>query len=151
MSVSSQIKSLIEEHIKEPFYVVQIGVSESKIRTKVSVFVDTDRGIEIDECGQISLMLGDVLDEKISENYTLEVSSPGADTSLKMPRQYLKNIGRTLKIVDLNGIELKGKLVELNADGLTIEPEKKKKKEILENIKILFNQIKDAKVVLSFK
>ncbi|MGL4631056.1 MAG: ribosome maturation factor RimP [Leadbetterella sp.] len=150
MSLKSIILPLIEAYIQEPYYLVGVHISESKIRNKVLVLVDTDAGIQIDECGKISWELGEILDDKVEDKYTLEVSSPGVDTSLKFPRQYKKNLGRTLKLTLEDGSELKGKILEATDISIILVPEAKKK-QVLENKQIEYSTIKDAKVVISFK
>jgi ribosome maturation factor RimP len=150
MTLKEKIEKIITGLLSEEFFLTDLTVSESKIRTKISVFVDTDQGIGIDECGKISHLIGETLEEEIEQKYTLEVSSPGADSPLKLARQYVKNIGRTLKINLLEGLEIKGELLAIHGESLEIKPEAKKK-QIVENKIISLNQIKDAKVVLSFK
>ena len=70
-------------------------------RTKVlQVMIDTDKGITINECAEISRELGKELEARgtFEEPYHLEVSSPGLDRPLRMLRQYQKNIGRVFKV-----------------------------------------------------
>jgi ribosome maturation factor RimP len=125
-------------------------VSESKIRRKVSVFLDADQGITIDQCTEVSRKLGHELEEIIEEAFTLEVSSPGADSPLKLERQYVKNIGRSLRIVMLDGTELKGKLTGVDGDQIHLETEAKKKVKS-EAVTLNLAEIKEAKVIISFK
>ena len=49
------------------------------------VFIDSDKGVDIEECAKVSEALSEKLDEAdpISQNYFLEVSSPGAERPLK--------------------------------------------------------------------
>ena len=67
----------------------------------VQAFIDTDSGITIEECAEISRELAHELDREnlIQGSYRLEISSPGIDKPLKMLRQYKKNIGRRFKVV----------------------------------------------------
>ena len=67
----------------------------------VQAFIDTDGGITIEECAEISRELAYELDREnlIQGSYRLEISSPGIDKPLKMLRQYRKNIGRRFKVV----------------------------------------------------
>jgi ribosome maturation factor RimP len=150
MALKEKVENIITSLLSEEFYLVDVSVSVSKIRTKISVFVDSDQGIGVDQCGQLSHAIGEALDESIEDKYTLEVSSPGADSPLKFKRQYLKNIGRVLKINTLDKEEIKGTLLEVLGEDLIIQPEAKKK-QVIENKTVSLTQIKDAKVVLSFK
>jgi len=67
----------------------------------VQAYVDTDNGITIEECAEISRELAHELDREnlIQGSYRLEISSPGIDKPLKLLRQYKKNIGRRFKVV----------------------------------------------------
>ena len=131
-------------------YIVDVVVSDSKIRKKITVFIDSDEGISIDECGKVSQELGKELEEIIDIAFILEVSSPGADSPLKFERQYAKNIGRTLKVILEDSSELKGMLSQVSEGKITIAPEAKKKIKP-ETVILSIDKIKEAKVVISFK
>lgn len=66
----------------------------------VEIFADTDSGITIDQCAELSRSISAVLDREdiIAGGYRLEVSSPGLDHPLKLLRQFKKNRGRELKV-----------------------------------------------------
>ncbi|NBA86200.1 ribosome maturation factor RimP [Emticicia sp. CRIBPO] len=150
-----QLKNTVENILKNqlsgsPFYIVDVLTSQSKIRKKITVLVDSDEGIKIDECSTISRNLGDELEEIVDEAFTLEVSSPGVDTPLKLERQYVKNIGRKLKVLFNDGKEIKGDLVSVADGAIVLQPEKIKKI-TPEPVKIEQSDIKEAKVVITFK
>lgn len=151
MSLKETVIRLVEEQIQDKdLYIVEVVVSESKIRRKVSVFLDADQGITIDQCTEVSRKLGHELEEVIEEAFTLEVSSPGADSPLKLERQFVKNIGRSLRILMLDGTELKGKLSGVDGGQIHIETEAKKKVKS-EAVTLNMAEIKEAKVIISFK
>lgn len=133
------------------FFVVDIKITVSKIRSKILILVDSDEGISIDQCGEISRQAGVVLDEMIETPFVLEVSSPGIDTPLKLIRQYKKNIGRNLKVILQDGQELRGNLLFVDETSIQIQPEQKKKKELLEPKSLLLEDIRQATVLVSFK
>ncbi len=151
MSLKETVIKLVDDLIAETdCYVVDITVSDSKIRRKVAVFLDSDAGITIDQCTTFSRALGNQLEEVIDEAFTLEVSSPGADSPLKFERQYVKNVGRSLRIIKTDNTEIKGKLVEINNGTVRIEPEAKKKVKP-EAVTLNLDEIREAKVIISFK
>jgi len=151
MSLKETVIRLVDGQIAETdYYVVDIVVSDSKIKRKVTVFLDSDTGITIDECTAFSRELGNRLEEIIDDAFTLEVSSPGADSPLKFERQYVKNIGRSLRITKTDGTEIKGKLTEVNNGTVVIEPEAKKKIKP-EAVTLPLEEIREAKVIISFK
>ncbi|MOA47473.1 ribosome maturation protein RimP [compost metagenome] len=89
----------------------------------------------------------------IDHAYTLEVSSPGLDYPLKLNRQFVKNIGRTVVLKFNDGSKKEGKLISATDSTITIEEtvkEKGKKAQQVEN-QYEFDQIAEVKVTVSFK
>lgn len=151
MALVETVRSIVDEAIvSTDCFLVDLAVSDSKIRRKVTIYLDSDSGITIDQCTKISRALGQQLEEVIDGAFTLEVSSPGADSPLKLERQYTKNIGRDLKILKTDLSEIKGKLTSVEAGFITIEPQAKKKVK-LDDITMPITEIKEAKVIISFK
>jgi ribosome maturation factor RimP len=64
------------------------------------LFLDKEGGITLDDCSGVSHELSAILDveEIIDSNYTLEVSSPGLDRPLKKPEDYVRYVGRLIKV-----------------------------------------------------
>ena len=65
------------------------------------VYVDKEEGgISIDECEEFSRAFSDVLDkaDPISQNYYLEVSSPGIERKLKTKEHFEKYMGKTVDV-----------------------------------------------------
>jgi len=64
------------------------------------VYIDHSDGILVDDCEKVSRQLSGVLDveDPISSDYTLEVSSPGLDRPLLTLEQYVANVGEQVKI-----------------------------------------------------
>ncbi|MCP9766751.1 ribosome maturation factor RimP [Lacihabitans sp. LS3-19] len=151
MALKEAVIKYLDEIIAETdYYLVDVVVSESKIRKKITVYIDSDEGIQIDQCGKVSQALGKELEEIIEDAFVLEVSSPGADSPLKFERQYFKNIGRTIKVTLNDLSEVKGQLLSIKDGIITILPEAKKKIKPVETTLEIEN-IKEAKVVISFK
>lgn len=151
-----KIEELLQPLLEDgKYFVADIKVSLSRLNSKVTVLIDTDEGIGIDECTDISRKLGKELDEIMPDKYTLEVSSPGIDFPLKSERMYRKNIGRSLKVVLKDGSEIKGKLEGLANQEITLIEDKKRtgkaKNDPIEPINISLENIKEAQVIISFK
>jgi ribosome maturation factor RimP len=132
--------------------------SNSKL---LEVFMDGDQGIGIDQCAKLNRYLQGHLDEGgwIGDDYTLEISSPGIGTPLKLKRQYHKNIGRTLAVeLTDDHVAVKGILSEVKDDAIVISYEAKvpveegKKKKHLVTLKqeIPFERIKKAVIKIVF-
>ena len=154
--IITTIEKLIEDKFQEEefqdCFLVDINFSSKKLE----VFIDSDTSITFKKCQRISRHLEAYLDESedITQAYILEVSSPGISRPLKFPRQYVKNIGRKMK-VETEEEKIKGRLQEANEEGITLEVEKtvkqgKKKTKVKEMIRIEYNNIKKANIQAEF-
>jgi ribosome maturation factor RimP len=84
-------------------------------------------------------------------DFSLEVSSPGLDEPLKLHRQYLKNIGRNVEVIKLDGTKIEGVLKEALEDHIILEETKgKNKKRETVSHTIPSNNIKTIKVQVIF-
>jgi ribosome maturation factor RimP len=90
------------------------------------VLGDTSTGIDIDVIKRISRSVSHVLDETdpIPGRYTLEVSSPGLERSLRTPEHYRKAIGSVVKLKtrpDADGERrIQGELAAVHEDGVDV-------------------------------
>lgn len=92
------------------------------------VYIDTPEGnIDIDQCAQVSEKLSEELDrtDPISQNYFLEVSSPGAERPLKKEEDFQQAIGQYVFIKTYEAIdgmkEFEGYLLAYGPDALEVE------------------------------
>jgi ribosome maturation factor RimP len=117
--------------------------------------LDGDNGIAIEDCVQVSRHVGYHLEEEnvIDRAYRLEVSSPGIDSPLLLNRQYEKNVGRDVKVKLLDGNKKEGQLLSVSDSAISIEVKVKEKgkKAVLVQTEIPLDQIKETKVLISFK
>lgn len=110
-------------------FLVDVNIRFENGSKIVQVFADTDRGITINECADISRDLArelDVAGPLGSSPYQLEVSSPGIDKPLKLLRQYPKNVGRRFRLTFRSGTEksqMTGTLVSVVDDQITFQEE----------------------------
>jgi ribosome maturation factor RimP len=153
MEVSDQIRQMAESLLTDASHFV-VGVSMSKgTPKKLVITVDGDRGISIDNCAELSRELSKKLDETnlIADAFVLEVSTPGLDQPLASKRQYVKNIGRNVRVrTKENTVE--GKLTAVHDDKIQLLQQTGKGKKKEENtIEILFNNIEKTLVLVSFK
>ena len=144
-------KRLEEQPEFAEYFFVSVKVSGDN---HIEILADTDKGITIDQCGEISSKLEELLDRD-QEDFELEVSSPGLTVPLRVPRQYAKNIGNDVDIVLIDGQKLEGTLTAADSDGVTIKQtitEKvngKRKKSVVDNT-IRFDNIKTTKLKIKF-
>ena len=131
---------------------VNIGTANS-----IRVHVDTHQGVKIEECVELSRWLTGELD-RIDDNYSLEVSSPGLGSPLLIKQQYVKNVGKEVEILFNDGKKKKGTLINVEEEGVTLEVSEKmisggsqkKKKSMLVSKTYDFKEIKSTKVVIKF-
>ena len=154
MDLVGEIRSLASRNLSEDKFVVEVLISGKKIPKRVLIIIDGDHGITIDDCAELSHVLGKAFEEQSlfgDENYLLEVSTPGLDHPLKLKRQFYKNRGRSIRVVGKEST-VEGKLKEVTDDKIILETETGagKKKEIIET-EILFSDIEKVFVLVSFK
>ena len=156
MNIEKRVTELVEEKIsaegRTDLFLVDVKMHSNG---KLVILVDGEKGIGIADCAQISRHVGFHLEEEniVEDAYNLEVSSPGIDAPLVLPRQYVKNIGRQLAIKMADGSKKEGKLTGMTEDAVIIEEvikEKGKKAETIEVV-VPFSQITETKVLISFK
>ena len=154
-NLQSIVKSIAEQNLKSnDHFIAEVVVSSESGPCKISVFLDGDNGVTIDDCVDLSRAIANELEEAdlVEAKYTLDVSSPGVDFPLNSVRQYNKNIGRDVKVTTADGTDIKGKLKGVNTEGIVLDKEQKKGKKIsYDQIKIDFKDIKKTIVQVSFK
>lgn len=156
MNVKESIEEIVLKHLPdESHFVVDVQVLEKSSKTSVKILIDADQGLNIDTCANVSRAVGEEIEAKdiLSDAYVLEVSSPGLDFPLNSKRQYLKNIGRSLKISLIDGKEIQGELMAVETFGLQlkVKVKEKGKKAVEEEMTLPFEQIKKSIVLVSFK
>lgn len=148
LEIKQKIEGLLEQVLRERVaFFVDLQVRNEHGGKMVQVFVDTDKGITIEQCAEISRDLIREFDaQRLFEgNYRIEVSSPGIDKPIKLLRQYTKNIGRRFTIQYASNGEQKIATLELLSvanDVLTFQTEKG------ETLALPFQQIVESKEVL---
>lgn len=160
MELKDIITELAEQSLPgNEFFIVEVKVTGKTNQQKVLVIADGDKGISIDDCAELSRKLGEALDKTdlLQGAFHLEVSSPGADEVIKNPRQYIKNTGRRLEILNEDDELIIGKLEAIKENSIVITPEVKKKKtsgkdkEQAVTLEIPYSKIKKSNVIISFK
>jgi len=150
MIEKSKIEKIVNELIKEKdIFLVSVKVSSSN---RIMVFVDTMKGIIIDECVALHHHIEQNLDPDI-EDYELQISSPGIDIPFGVIEQYYKNEGKQVEVVDNEGSRFTGSLKNVTNGGFELETEVKIKGKSKERKDISFNfdQVKSTKELFSIK
>jgi len=157
MISKSRILELAEERIAErdpAIYVVEISVSTSN---NISVEIDRESGsVTIEDCISVSRNIEHNLDREV-EDFALEVSSAGLDQPLRVVKQYVKNIGREVKVKTFDKGSVEGIIKAADEAGMVLETKEKhrvegrKKKEwVISELPFKYNEIKETKLIISF-
>lgn len=93
------------------------------------LFIDQEGGVTVDDCADISQVVGDLLDVEdiIRSAYHLEVSSPGLDRPLRKPEHFNRQVGKVIEVRTAAALEkrrnFKGILVHARPESITIDCE----------------------------
>ena len=155
MIQESTVRALIDEAIEgTDIFLVELKISGGN---KISVLVDAIGGLPITDCMKVSRGIEHNLDRE-SEDFGLDVSSPGLDKAFKVFRQYEKNIDRSIKITTNEEGVFDAKILSVDEPKIELEiQEIITKCDLTEGVKkgdkIALSQtdIKEAKINISFK
>jgi ribosome maturation factor RimP len=96
-------------------------------RHVVRVTIDRDGGLTLDDVADVAREISVALDaaeassgELIVGEYQLEVSSPGVDRPLTLPRHWRRNIGRLVR-VKVSGHTVVGRVLDADEDGVRLD------------------------------
>ncbi|MFC0006179.1 ribosome maturation factor RimP [Micromonospora siamensis] len=136
----AKLREVVEPVVTEAGYVLEdLSVSRAGRRHVVRVIVDADGGINLDAVADVSRAVSAALDaaeeaggDLVAGEYQLEVSSPGVDRPLTLPRHWRRNVGRLVKVTvrGAAGVpgqraagdrQLTGRVVEADDERVTLE------------------------------
>ena len=114
------------------------------------LFIDHENGIDVDNCAEVSRQVGALLDveDPISTEYNLEVSSPGLDRPLFSLTHYQEVVGETVNVrlsLPLNGRrKFKGILNTVENDLLIVTVDN-------EEYELVFSNVDKGNLVHNFE
>lgn len=112
------------------FELVDVELAGSHHHPTLRVYIDGPRGVNVDDCADVSRQLSALLDveDPLPGHYTLEVSSPGLDRPLVKPEDFRRYVGETVKVKLQQPMQgrrhFSGRLVEAAADHVVVEVDK---------------------------
>ncbi|MFN4198673.1 MAG: ribosome assembly cofactor RimP [Flavobacterium sp.] len=154
MDFKNKVTKLLEDALaqRNDLFLIQLEISD---QLNISVVLDGDQGVNLQDCIDISRAIEHSLDKE-TYDFSLDVASAGVSSPLKFKRQYVKNIGRTLKVKTLSGT-FEGVLTAADENEITLEwksrepkPTGKGKHTVTNTLNISYDDIKEATVVLTF-
>jgi ribosome maturation factor RimP len=93
-------------------------------RRVLRVAVDKDGGVTMDDVAEATKEVSRVLDasDVMGEHpYTLEVTSPGTDRPLTLPRHWRRNVGRLVKVSTHEEGSFTGRIQDQHDDSVTLD------------------------------
>lgn len=132
-------EKLVTDVISYEYELVDVEYVKENKEMYLRILIDKAGGMSIDDCEELSRIIGDKLDEDdfIDDSYYLEISSPGLDRTLKKDRDFIREVGKLVEVKLFKAIEkygkefvsklngLNGNMVLLEIDGDLLEIDKK--------------------------
>ena len=151
MALKDQISELISPALQQAGYFLEdINVVSPGNHRIVTVIVDGESALNLDQVTVASKLVSALVDEATFMGdtlFTLEVTSPGIDRPLTLPRHFAKNATRLLKVTKLDGAVVTGRITSNTDVDVTLEvTEKKETKEVV----VALSDIKRAVVEIEF-
>jgi len=158
MISKQKVAELIYERIEEldnGLFVVTLTISSMN---KINIELDKHVGnVSVSDCMSVSRNVEHNLDRE-EQDFELHVSSAGLDQGLRVFAQYKKNIGRDVKVKLNEGGKFEGTMIDATPEQITLQTTRKekiegrkKKETIVEDHVFTMDQIKETKIVISFK
>ena len=125
------------------FYLEDVTIISAGRRSMLTVIVDGDTHLSLDQVTSATKAIGEIVEsvQSLGETpFTLEVTSPGLDRPLTKVRHWQKNINRLVKVVLLDGSEIKGRIIDVNEVSATVDEKN-----------INYSDIKRATLEVEFK
>lgn len=89
------------EKIADPMELEIVDVECNRKTETLTVFIETDGGVDLDMCEKFHNAIMDPIDEldpSDGASYTLNVSSPGLDRPFKTERDFERNLGKEVEL-----------------------------------------------------
>ena len=149
LKVETLLTAALAEHPSLFLIELKVGADNS-----VRVILDGDQGVTLKDCMNVSRAIEHQLDRE-EEDFSLEVASAGVGAPLQSKRQYIKNIGRKLKVELTNLPPVQGTLIAADDSGFTLtwkqrepKPVGKGKVTVEKQQTLSYDQIESAKVTI---
>jgi len=150
---SERLRGLLEPLVSaKALDLEEIEVSRAGKRRVLRIVVDSDEGVDLDQCAELSRSLSERLDETDAmgdDEYELQVSSPGAERPLTERRHFVRAVGRLVKIQLHEDGDLVARVLSVDDEGLDLEVPGVKGRRPTER-RVAFAQVAKARVEIEF-
>jgi ribosome maturation factor RimP len=148
---TDQTRDRIAEVLRTPLADVGLDVEAVELtaagkRRMLRVAVDQDGGVTLDDIADATREVSRLLDDTGAmgeQPYTLEVSSPGVDRPLTLPRHWRRNTGRLVKVDPREGAPVTGRITATDDEGALLDVEGTEHR-------VHYAEVKKAKVQIEF-
>ena len=124
-----------------------VDLTSAGKRRVLRVAIDKDGGVTMDDIADATREVSRVLDDTSvmgEQAYTLEVSSPGVDRPLTLPRHWRRNAGRLVKVSPVEGEPVTGRITATDDEGAVLDVEGTEQR-------VAYSDVKKAKIQIEFK
>lgn len=146
-AAATRVRAAIEPALTGAgYYVEDVAVRAAGKRQLVQVAVDKDDALTLDDVAEATRVVSQALDEAdpFQGAYVLEVTSPGVDRPLTLPRHWRRNAGRLVEVRRTDGTEVTGRVQSADDDGaellVTVDGQ----------VRVEYADVAKAKVVVEF-
>ena len=148
MTSAEQVKAVVEPVVRAAGCDLEdVDVRAAGRRQLVRVLVDADGGISLERVSEVSRAVSaamDAADARLGFGaYVLEVSSPGVDRPLTLPRHFRRAVGRLVAVTTTAGEQFTGRVVGCDGEAVTFETSSG-------DVVVVVADIKAAKVQVEF-
>jgi ribosome maturation factor RimP len=153
MDVLEEVSDLAESVVRRrSLSLWDVEMGGSKGSRVVRVYVDGDDGVDLDTVAEVSEEISRGLDlrDPIEGRYTLEVSSPGLERSLKRPEHYARSVGkqvivktRSRMVGDSHRVD--GTILEARDESVTLRTDQQ------EEVDVPYEEVKSARTVFEWR
>jgi ribosome maturation factor RimP len=103
----------------------RVDVTPAGRRRLVRVVVDGDQGVSLDAVAELSRAVSATLDDHDSvvgpAPYVLEVTSPGVDRPLTVPRHWRRAVGRLVQVTVAGRGQVEGRVRRADEQGVVLD------------------------------
>ena len=151
MSLKDSLHELLTPAVENAgFFLDEVQIASPGNHRTITCVVDGIKPLNMDEVTAVSRVISEILDAATvvgDEAFTLEVTSPGVDRPLTLPRHWTKNLTRLIKMTMNDGQVLTARLGEFNETHAQFVENIKGR---MKNHEIAFADIKKAVVEIEF-
>ena len=122
-AAATRVRAAIEPALAGAgFDVEDVAVRAAGKRQLVQVVVDKDGGLTLDDVADATRVVSAALDEAdpFQGAYVLEVTSPGVDRPLTLPRHWRRNAGRLVDVKLADGSRVRGRIQAADDEGAEV-------------------------------